>query len=94
VQTAEPRGECSHLHPAVESSGERTFSDLGRRVRSQVDAYPIATAVAATCVGFALGGGVTRGLLTLLLGAGVRIVGTRLGDSLLERGRPPLEETQ
>ena len=57
---------------------------LGRRLADEIDARPLQAVVAALCVGFALGGGVPRAALTLVLGAGARAVGARLGEAILE----------
>ena len=64
-------------------------------LRDQIAARPFAAVVVATCIGFALGGGVSRGILTLLLGAGARAAGARLSEVLLENLKPQgQEETQ
>jgi hypothetical protein len=60
-------------------------SRLGRRLRDEIEAQPMFAVVAAACVGFALGGGVSRGALTVLLGVGVRAAGSRLGEAIIER---------
>lgn len=54
------------------------------RVRQLVRDRPFVAFASAFCVGFALGGGVSRGLITLLLGAGGRVLAARVGDSILE----------
>jgi hypothetical protein len=57
---------------------------LGRRLAEEIDAQPLHAVVAALVVGFALGGGIPRGAITLLLGVGARAAGSRLGESILE----------
>jgi hypothetical protein len=49
-----------------------------------VAAQPYAVAAAALGVGFLLGGGVTRGMVTLLLGTGLRTVSGVLGRRVLQ----------
>ncbi len=69
---------------------------VGRGLRDQIDAKPMQVVVAALCVGFALGGGIPRGVLTLLLGVGARAAGSRLGELIIERApsfRAAQEET-
>ena len=69
---------------------------VGRELRKQVDAKPMQVVVGALCVGFALGGGIPRGVLTLLLGVGARAAGSRLGELIIERAptfRAAQEET-
>ncbi len=58
---------------------------VSRGLRDQIEANPLQAVFAAACVGFALGGGIPRGVLTLLLGVGARAVGSRLGDVILEQ---------
>lgn len=58
---------------------------LRRRLREEIEERPLLAVGASLCVGFALGGGVTRGVVTLLFGAGVRTAGSRLGRAILER---------
>jgi hypothetical protein len=71
-----------HAHPA--RSLRSDASRLGRRLASEIDTKPLHAVVAALCVGFALGGGIPRGAITLLLGVGARAAGSRLGESILE----------
>jgi hypothetical protein len=58
---------------------------LGRGLRDQIDTKPMQAVVAALCLGFALGGGIPRGVLTLLLGVGARAAGARLSEVIIER---------
>jgi hypothetical protein len=73
--------------PARSLRGDAT--QLGRRLADEIDARPLHAVVAALCVGFALGGGLQRGALTLLLGIGARAAGARLGDAILENAPLP-----
>lgn len=66
---------------------------FGRRLRDEIDAKPMFAVVAAACVGFALGGGVSRGALTVLLGMGARAAGSRLSEAIIERA-PRFEAAQ
>ncbi|HEU4430239.1 MAG TPA: hypothetical protein VFT98_15875 [Myxococcota bacterium] len=80
--------------PAGETE-PRKRSPLAGALRDRVDANPLAAVVVAAGLGFALGGGVSRGMLTLLLGAAARAAGARLSEAILERGHEaPQEETQ
>ena len=67
----------------------RTLRDdaacVGRRLRDEIETKPMFAVVAAACVGFALGGGIPRGALTVLLGMGVRAAGSRLSEAIIER---------
>ena len=60
-------------------------ANLGRRVRAEIGARPMFAVTAAACLGFALGGGISRGALTVLLGVGVRAAGSRLSEAIIER---------
>jgi len=87
IQDAQqPREATSEAGPAA------TLADA---LRARVDANPFAAVAVASGIGFALGGGVSRGMLTLLLGAAARAAGARLSEAILERGHEaPQEETQ
>lgn len=74
--------------PEVGHAPHSLRDDVARlrgRLRREIDDEPLLAVVASLCLGFALGGGVTRGALTLLLGVGARAAGSRLGDTILER---------
>jgi hypothetical protein len=66
---------------------------MGRRLAGEIDAHPFGAVAAALCVGFAMGGGIPRGALTLLLGAGARAAAARLGEAILENA-PNLRTAQ
>ncbi len=75
--------QCGEANPP--HSLPEDVARLTERIREEIEAKPMLAVLAALCVGFALGGGVSRGALTLLLGVGARAAGSRLGDVILER---------
>ena len=80
-------GPPTPLTPTGEPRTRSLRSDaarLGRRLADEIDARPLQAVVAGLCVGFALGGGVSRGAMTLLLGGVGRVAAARLGEAILE----------
>jgi hypothetical protein len=58
--------------------------DVDRRLREAVSEQPVLAIGAAAGIGFLLGGGLSRGALTLLLGVGTRMAGAWLQREFLE----------
>jgi len=82
----EERTLYSDLGHLARRAGEAT-RDAERLCVATVRSRPVAGVAAATGIGFVLGGGVRRfqrGWITLLLGAGVRLAASRVGDRILE----------
>lgn len=86
--SAAPIGSDAGLH-GDQAASVRTLADdasrVVRRLRAEVDGNPFVAVVASACLGFALGGGIPRGVITVLLGVGVRAAGSRLGEAMIER---------
>jgi hypothetical protein len=68
-------------------------AELDRTLRDVVAERPVLAVGAATGLGLLLGGALTRGTATLLLGAGARIAGAWL-DRELRRIHHPEEEDE
>jgi len=66
---------------------EVAAAGLDHALREAVSAEPLLAVVAASGLGFVLGGGVSRGTAALLLGAGVRLVGAWVEQGGIERAR-------
>ena len=82
--SADPRS----LHGDLERLQARFGSvagELDRSLRVAIEAQPLLAVGAAAGVGFLLGGGLTRGAATLLLGAGARMVGAWLDEQIHAR---------
>jgi hypothetical protein len=60
-------------------------ADVDRTLRHAVSAQPLLAVGAAAGIGFLLGGGLSRGAATLLLGVGARIAGAWLDEQVRER---------
>jgi hypothetical protein len=58
---------------------------LRRTLRDTVDEQPALALGAAAGIGFLLGGGLSRGALTVLFGIGTRMAGAWLEQEFLER---------
>jgi hypothetical protein len=84
VSGAEPVALAANAGEPAASPG-RALAGLSERLREQVEARPIAAAAASLVAGFALGGGVNRQLVTLILGIGARAAANRLQESIFER---------
>jgi hypothetical protein len=74
-------GDLSNLEESLEAATK----DLRQKLRDTVDEQPVLAVGAAAGIGFLLGGGVSRGALTLLLGVGTRMAGAWLQREFLER---------
>ncbi len=75
------RGDLSDLQESLEAATK----DLRQKLRDTVDGQPVLAVGAAAGIGFLLGGGLSRGALTLLLGVGTRMAGAWLQREFLER---------
>jgi hypothetical protein len=73
-------GDLSQLEEALETAAR----DLQLKLRDTVEDQPVLAVGAAAGVGFLLGGGLSRGALTLLLGVGTRMAGAWLQREFLE----------
>ena len=73
-------GDLSRLEEALEIATR----DLEQKLRDTIEDQPVLALGAAAGVGFLLGGGVSRGALTLLLGVGTRMAGAWLQREFLE----------
>lgn len=74
-------GDLSNLEESLEAATK----DLRQKLRDTVDEQPVLAVGAAAGIGFLLGGGLSRGALTLLLGVGTRMAGAWLQREFLER---------
>lgn len=68
-----------------QDSLEGAAGDVDRKLRDTVSEQPLLAMGAAAGIGFLLGGGLTRGAVTLLLGAGARLAGEWFQQEFLER---------
>ena len=73
-------GDLSQFEEALETAAR----DLQQKLRDTVEDQPALAVGAAAGVGFLLGGGLSRGALTLLLGVGTRMAGAWLQREFLE----------
>ena len=73
-------GDLSRFEEALEIATR----DLEQKLRDTIEDQPVLALGAAAGVGFLLGGGVSRGALTLLLGVGTRMAGNWLQREFLE----------
>jgi hypothetical protein len=73
-------GDLSQFEEALETAAR----DLQQKLRDTVEDQPVLAVGAAAGVGFLLGGGLSRGALTLLLGVGTRMAGAWLQREFLE----------
>jgi hypothetical protein len=80
---SDPRTLYTDLGHLARRAGTAT-RDVERLCTASVRAQPFAAVAAAAGLGFVLGGGLQRGLVTLLLGTGVRLAASRVGERLLE----------
>jgi hypothetical protein len=60
----------------------QSAADADRMLRDAASAQPLLTVAAAAGLGFLLGGGLSRGALTVLLGVGARVAGAWLQQEL------------
>jgi len=80
---SDPRTLYTDLSHLAQRAGTAT-RDVERLCTATVRAQPFAVVAAAAGIGFVLGGGLQRGLVTLLLGTGVRLAASHVGERLLE----------
>jgi hypothetical protein len=73
-------GDLSQFEEALETAAR----DLQQKLRDTVEDQPALAVGAAAGIGFLLGGGLSRGALTLLLGVGTRMAGAWLQREFLE----------
>lgn len=74
-------GDLSEFEETLEAAAR----DLHQKVRETVEDQPVVALGAAAGVGFLLGGGLSRGAITLILGVGTRMAGAWLQREFLER---------
>jgi len=80
-ETRTLHADLAHLQEAVEDAA----GDVDRKLRDAVSAQPLLAVGVAAGIGFLLGGGLSRGAASLLLGAGARLAGAWLQQEFLER---------
>jgi hypothetical protein len=79
------------LHRLQERFGQ-SAAEADRMLRDAASAQPLLTVGAAAGLGFVLGGGLSGGAVTVLLGVGARLAGTWLQQEFLESPHPEEDE--